>query len=92
MLKTNVIFVLLLSFYIAYGLKIEVDLDNERDVIIYKGKTYYPSNFRIKQETSTTLHDTDKDTVNHLEHEEELAEGAQFWIYLFIILCNISFL
>jgi hypothetical protein len=88
MLKINVILIFLLSFHIANGTMIKADLDEDKDVIVYNGKLYYPSYIKIKESTSTSKNNEEKEAMKHSEHEEELVEGAQLWFYIFIILCK----
>lgn len=88
MIKINVILIFLISFHIAYGSMIQADIDEVRDVIVYNGKVYYPSYRKLYEEKSSPEPVEEKKEIKHSEHEEELVDGAQFWMYIFIILCK----
>jgi hypothetical protein len=69
---------ILCSFYLIQGVRIEVEYDTERDMIIKGGKVYLPigENFTAHPKASNI-------------HEEELATGAKFWFYIFMVISKI---
>ena len=82
MLKTYVVLIFLCSIYITNAAKIEVEYDEENDLILNNGKIY------------SAVHDIKKSNfvpriLAHGAAEEEHVEGAQFWGYIFAILCKI---
>jgi hypothetical protein len=87
MLKTYVTLTILFSIYLVTAIKIEVELDEGKDIILYNGKIYHPSYIRIKNENQEKLTNEHKEPIHSL-HEEELVDGAQFWIYIGIIICK----
>ena len=67
------VLILFSTIYITHCVKLLVEYDKQRDLIIHEGKVYLPVN--IDRET--------EDNHNSNEaHEEELATGASFVFYL----------
>jgi len=87
MIKINFILIFFISFHIACGSIIQADIDEVRDEIVYNGKVYYPSTRKLFEEKSSQELNEEKKEIKYSEHEEEIVEGAQFWMYIFIILC-----
>jgi len=108
MIKNYVIYYVLFTLYIKTKIKCdtaEVIWDDSNDVIYYEGKLYYTSdkinvekndifnlnldqnsNNRNKNNLEKNLH------IENKHHEEELATGAKFWFYCFMILRIFNFL
>jgi hypothetical protein len=67
---------------IVVSSKVEVDYDELRDMIIMNGKIYSAEPVHAQPVPVSGHHETK--TGEH----EELAEGAQFWFYIFMIVCK----
>ena len=87
MLQKNAVFIFILFFYLGNAIKVEVELDEDTGVIEHNGKIYLPSFIRIKEDALKILNQEKTFNVPQTIHNEELAEGAQFWIYISIIAC-----
>jgi hypothetical protein len=91
MIKIYVVFLFLLSFHLTNTAKIEVEYDEIRDIILFKNVLYFPSQLdtigrlQIKNEIVIP---GNTNTAHVGGHEEELAQGATFWAYVFFILCK----
>jgi hypothetical protein len=77
--RANVL-LLLLAINLTYSIKVQVEYDKQRDIIIHNGKVYMP----VIEGTESGEHGSEHES----EHgEEELVTGASFFFYLFGTLC-----
>jgi len=88
MLKKNAVFIFILFLSVANAVKVEVELEEKTGIIQYNGKIYYPSFIRIKEDNLEILNQEKTYNVPHTIKDEDLVEGAQYWIYLSIIACK----
>ncbi len=102
MKRTYAFLIFLLSIYIVSSInKTDVFYDSKYDIIFHNGKLYFPSkNNGVNNPSNQTINNNNTHSnadlnINthansNLHHEEELVEGATFWVYIFIILCKFN--
>jgi hypothetical protein len=100
MRKTYVLLTLLLAIHMTISVRIEVEYDEIRDIIVHNGKLYFQIPSRYEKENllprnldsveEELIKEQKKEGAAHIaECEEHLATGASFWFYIFTVLCNI---
>jgi hypothetical protein len=79
MKNTNFILIIILTIHITFSIKVQVEYDKERDIIIHNGKVYLPVNI-----------DTEGSPYEPFvsEHVAELASGASFVFYVIATICK----
>ena len=91
MVKTHVILFALLLCNLTVALKVEVEFDSTKDVIIHEGRIYLPIGSNLESEEIKEIKENKEKQLQSFSsaHEaEEQVTGSTFWFYIFCVFCK----